>query len=483
MERLFKNSRKRVVATALAFLMVCSMVPMVWTAVSAAGMECGLEEHTHTDECYKLICTLAEGEQYGAHTHSEDCFTQKLVCECAEGVEHTEACYISEQVCTLEEGDDVLLGQHTHAGDCRSLLCEKAEHTHTEACEGSENDVALADGDNINLLAGISELSVSGVWDVGNAEDGHENITFGSDDIATIEHGDDYQSEEVSVRVAATYPAGATDLKLKIELAEGLEWVSNGENSILASALASVSAQQGRSKIYGYTLNNGYYTYSFNEGVESASVTIRVRKSSATNFASITDSIKATVTCTENGETFSETASLKNLQCEQFSYIGYDASHREKVVKAEEIAFDFGLVTHNYYSGSGIYHHRLYDYAEVTVTAPKGVTLATTDVNHTEGGSISHIVVDGWHLLSTDDSAEDVTKYTICTENFRTQVIGTSFEWIFPEELAGQTVSIIYSDMKWKLYGDDTVRTLKKNYTRKTDFIIVSSSVKTNELV
>ena len=72
---------------------------------------CGLEEHTHDENCYDesgaLICTLSE------HTHPKSCY------EAAK-----------QPLCGLEE--------HTHDESCYdesgALTCTLPEHTHTDAC-------------------------------------------------------------------------------------------------------------------------------------------------------------------------------------------------------------------------------------------------------------------------------------------------------------------------------------------------------------
>ncbi|MCD8217179.1 MAG: leucine-rich repeat protein [Clostridiales bacterium] len=102
---------------------------------------CGLEEsegHTHTEECYEtqtvLVCELEESE---GHTHTEECYDEEgnLICglEESEGHTHTEECYETEEVlvCGLEESEG-----HTHTEDCyeKQLVCGKEEHTHTIEC-------------------------------------------------------------------------------------------------------------------------------------------------------------------------------------------------------------------------------------------------------------------------------------------------------------------------------------------------------------
>ena len=113
--------------------------------------ECGLEAHTHTEECYTqqigpapLVCTLEE------HAHNDDCYDAEgnLLCQTQEHV-HSEGCYgepVSYPVltCTIPE--------HTHTDDCcpipeptpaytvaPELCCSMAEHTHGEGCYDGED--------------------------------------------------------------------------------------------------------------------------------------------------------------------------------------------------------------------------------------------------------------------------------------------------------------------------------------------------------
>lgn len=113
--------------------------------------ECGLEAHTHTEECYTqqigpapLVCTLEE------HAHNDDCYDAEgnLLCQTQEHV-HSEGCYgepVSYPVltCTIPE--------HTHTDDCcpipeptpaytvaPELCCGMAEHTHGEGCYDGED--------------------------------------------------------------------------------------------------------------------------------------------------------------------------------------------------------------------------------------------------------------------------------------------------------------------------------------------------------
>ena len=98
---------------------------------------CGLEEHTHTDQCYvkneekAYTCGLAE------HTHGPDCYdeTGNLTCTLLEHV-HNETCLTPAE----PEKPDYVCGKeaHTHGEDCYdengNLICTLPEHTHNEAC-------------------------------------------------------------------------------------------------------------------------------------------------------------------------------------------------------------------------------------------------------------------------------------------------------------------------------------------------------------
>ena len=98
---------------------------------------CGLEEHTHTDQCYvkneekTYTCGLAE------HTHGPDCYdeTGNLTCTLLEHV-HNETCLTPAE----PEKPDYVCGKeaHTHGEDCYdengNLICTLPEHTHNEAC-------------------------------------------------------------------------------------------------------------------------------------------------------------------------------------------------------------------------------------------------------------------------------------------------------------------------------------------------------------
>ncbi len=98
---------------------------------------CGIEEHTHAEECY--LDTSVERETFCGkieHTHGEECIDSNGVISC--GIEehtHGEECYVDtsaelETFCGKVE--------HVHSAECFDengmMICVLEEHTHTEEC-------------------------------------------------------------------------------------------------------------------------------------------------------------------------------------------------------------------------------------------------------------------------------------------------------------------------------------------------------------
>ena len=86
-------------------------------------LECPVEIHEHTEECYDgadtLICGYAD---FVIHTHSLDCYyDDTLICDLPviEAHEHTDACYSKEDtlVCELAETEQTSANAHTHTDD------------------------------------------------------------------------------------------------------------------------------------------------------------------------------------------------------------------------------------------------------------------------------------------------------------------------------------------------------------------------------
>ena len=101
-----QNSNKRMKLTALALGITAACVVIMMTIFPAITMQgdnntvCGLEEHTHTQECYEsqLICTEEEGDE---HTHSDECYETVLICGKQEHI-HTQDCYEKDEPVPLQ---------------------------------------------------------------------------------------------------------------------------------------------------------------------------------------------------------------------------------------------------------------------------------------------------------------------------------------------------------------------------------------------
>ena len=145
---------KTVTALALVVAICTSYVLMMPGLTMAAETYCGLEEHTHTADCYvdELTCLISEREaetvftdimrcSFEPHHHSSDCYNAQgeLSCGYWDGYihEHDEKCYDSNGVliCTLEEHP-----MHKHTDACYRAkeptcgLFESEGHQHTADC-------------------------------------------------------------------------------------------------------------------------------------------------------------------------------------------------------------------------------------------------------------------------------------------------------------------------------------------------------------
>lgn len=162
-DKILKNrrfKRWKSVVTALACIVVfCTTYALILPAITMESTTyCGMEEHTHGEECYEtqLICTLSEDEAETEHEHIEECYMQEkqLVCQIEEtlGHTHTEECKTVETrlVCNKQESEG-----HQHTDSCRTaekiLVCTEPEsegHRHSEACQVAETLVICDQGES-----------------------------------------------------------------------------------------------------------------------------------------------------------------------------------------------------------------------------------------------------------------------------------------------------------------------------------------------
>jgi len=119
---------KKIFTKILAFCLILIMLP-ICTMADTDSTYCGLDEHTHTGNCYndRLVCNLEEVE---SHTHNDECYTfyKDFVCGKKEGEvhKHTGKCYEDQLVlvCRIPESP---------IGTAPVLIC-RLPHRHTAAC-------------------------------------------------------------------------------------------------------------------------------------------------------------------------------------------------------------------------------------------------------------------------------------------------------------------------------------------------------------
>ena len=128
--------------TCLAAVVVfCTTYALILPAITMEKVQCPLEEHTHTEECYthvasepqlEPICTV---ESMNLHRHTESCYggDGELVCGYADFVlhQHGASCYdeTGSLWCPLPETTP-----HIHSESCYAAGEASATHEHTDAC-------------------------------------------------------------------------------------------------------------------------------------------------------------------------------------------------------------------------------------------------------------------------------------------------------------------------------------------------------------
>lgn len=146
-ENYMKNHRKKgrwyKLVTGLACIVVfCTTYALILPAITLEGNQCGIEEHTHTDECYTQVTSITRKvpvctvEGLDIHVHSEKCYDDQknLICGYADFVahKHDASCYREDGTlwCPLEEREP-----HVHDASCYTL---PEPHVHTDECYTTE---------------------------------------------------------------------------------------------------------------------------------------------------------------------------------------------------------------------------------------------------------------------------------------------------------------------------------------------------------
>lgn len=165
-----KRRKQILLALCLVVVLGAGWVLMRPAITLSDSPECGLEEHTHTPECYTeettpppLTCGVEEHEhgdncfdpdgnltcEKEEHTHEADCYGEPetyrvLTCGISEHT-HDDSCYpVPDPTPAYTVGEVLSCGyaEHVHAAECYDggdLICTIPEHTHTDACKAKEN--------------------------------------------------------------------------------------------------------------------------------------------------------------------------------------------------------------------------------------------------------------------------------------------------------------------------------------------------------
>ncbi|MBQ4607497.1 MAG: CHAP domain-containing protein, partial [Clostridia bacterium] len=148
-----RNKYKQIFRKFVQFLccvvVFCTTYALILPAITMEQTAyCGLEEHTHSEECYQelphqeLVCNE---DTLQLHNHSESCYDSdaNLICGLADYVVHThaETCFYNGQlVCTLPER-----GVHVHNDACYIPGETEPEvlHVHTDSCSTQQQGELL----------------------------------------------------------------------------------------------------------------------------------------------------------------------------------------------------------------------------------------------------------------------------------------------------------------------------------------------------
>lgn len=144
-----KKIWKKILCVLGCVVVFCTTYALILPAITLdKGPVCGLEEHEHTDSCYRtvekvsrLVCTEE------SHEHTEECYDAdgNLICGKLEVLEHVHDDSCFETVETEVEP---------------VLICEKTEHLHSDACFEKDSEEKEAEEETAVNLAEGSQTAV-----------------------------------------------------------------------------------------------------------------------------------------------------------------------------------------------------------------------------------------------------------------------------------------------------------------------------------
>jgi len=136
---------RRIVRVMACIVVFCTTYALILPAITLEKVQCDLQEHTHSESCYKkidaesvavLACTY---ESLGVHVHTSECYDSgnHLICGQADFVVHVHdgACVDASGVlaCRIPE-----IPEHEHTDSCYAIEEAELTHVHEDACYGTE---------------------------------------------------------------------------------------------------------------------------------------------------------------------------------------------------------------------------------------------------------------------------------------------------------------------------------------------------------
>lgn len=143
---------KRIVGTLACVVVFCTTYALILPAITMEGMKCGMEEHTHSMDCYvknepEVLTELScSPESLGCHVHSDSCKDAdgNIICGYADYIIHThnDSCYDSKgnKICELEE-----IEEHVHTDECYEIETVTSQESAVEETAGESGETVSAD--------------------------------------------------------------------------------------------------------------------------------------------------------------------------------------------------------------------------------------------------------------------------------------------------------------------------------------------------
>lgn len=217
---------KRITLALSCVVVFCVVYALTLPAITLEGKTiCGMEEHTHTEECYqddKLICDKEE------HQHTEDCYEKE-----EQPVEEE-----NTQEDTTESSDEV------------EIVAEPEDNKQDESNEEEQQESTQVTSEGFNLKSDASKISSIDWYYI---KDGHETKI----DVA----GNTEIPGDASIKISVSYQGIQIDY-LKTNYNRTLLF---DLPDILRNAVAQGSVMSGSTKVGDVTVDNRKVKVQFNE--------------------------------------------------------------------------------------------------------------------------------------------------------------------------------------------------------------------------